>query len=54
MHVNTDDAFANQDDVCGALLKKSSVEECLKEMMLEIRSKEEIEVMKLVRGNEQK
>lgn len=43
MHVNTDGTFANQEDVCGALLKKLSLEECLKEMMLEIRSKEETE-----------
>lgn len=43
MHVNTDDAFANQEGVCGALLKERSLEECLKEMMLEIWSKEETE-----------
>lgn len=43
MYVNTDDTFANQEDTCGALMKKLSLEECLEEMMLEIWLKEETE-----------
>lgn len=43
MHVNAGDAFTNQEDVCGALLKKLSVEECLMDMMFKIWSKEEAE-----------
>lgn len=35
MYVNTDDTFANQEDVSGALMKKLSLEECLEEIMLE-------------------
>lgn len=42
MYVNTDDTFANQEDVHGALMKKLSLE-CLEEMMLEIWLTEETE-----------
>lgn len=42
-HVNTDHASAKQQGACGVLLKKVSLEEWLKEVMLEIGLKEELE-----------
>lgn len=43
IHVNTNYTFAKQKGVCGALVNKLSLEERLKETMLEIWSKEEAE-----------